>query len=312
MRVFYDLDSLPRFKKAVLTIGTFDGVHVGHRLILEQVRKVANEVNGETVLITFDPHPRLALNPASDLSLLTTLPERLKALESLGIDNVVIVNFDKAFANQQAKDYIQYFLINHFHPTVIVIGYDHQFGKDRSGDFRLFEKYKEIFNYQLVEIPAKAIEDSAVSSTRIRHAIQKGDLQTATILLGRPYSFSGHVIHGDKRGRTIGFPTANVEVIDIHKLLPARGVYAVNVSYKAKLYNAMMNIGLRPTVEESNKLKIEIHLIDFNTEIYDEILDVNCIYRIRDEVKFESINQLIVQLQEDRKEALKILNSTKI
>lgn len=307
MRVFYDLAELPSFKNPVLTIGTFDGVHIGHKAILERVRNLAHEISGETVLITFDPHPRLALNPQSSLSLIQTLEERIAALAELGIDNLVVVHFTKEFAEQSAEQYIKDFLVNHFHPSVIIIGYDHQFGKDRSGDFRLFEKCKEEFKYQLVEIPVQELEHSAVSSTRIRKAIQSGDVVTASVLLGRNCSFEGRVVHGDKRGRTIGFPTANLEVEDQHKIIPANGVYAVKVHWKGNILKGMMNIGLRPTVDNDSLRKIEVHLFDFDQQIYHEVLRVECIGRIRDEQKFSSLDELKQRLGEDEKATLDIL-----
>ena len=309
MRVFYDLDNLPTFNRPVLTIGTFDGVHQGHRIILDRIKKRAKEAGGESVIITFDPHPRLVLGSQQNLSLLQTLDEKISALEALSIDNLVVVRFTKEFAEQSAEEYIQEFLVNHFHPYAIIIGYDHQYGKGRSGDYHLLEKYKEKFGYQLEEIPVQEIKESAVSSTRIRTAIQTGDMKTANELLGKSYSFNGLVVDGDKRGRLIGFPTANILIQDPYKLVPVNGVYAVKAFIQGIEYKGMMNIGVRPTVETSFERKIEVHLFDFNESIYGQQLRVECIGKIRDEEKFDGIEKLIAQLSLDKKDALSMLSN---
>jgi riboflavin kinase/FMN adenylyltransferase len=308
MKVYYDLESLPQFKHPVVTIGTFDGVHIGHRVILDRVRKLADEIGGETVLITFDPHPRIALNPNSNLSLIYTLQERIEALSALGVDNLVVVKFTPEFASLSAESYIKDFLITYFHPAVIIIGYDHQYGKNRTGDFHLFERYKEEFNYQLVEIPAQELKESAVSSTRIRNAILEGDISTASLFLGRNYRFEGQVVHGDKRGRLLGFPTANIQVNEPHKIIPANGVYAVRIYWNGIEWQGMMNIGTRPTVDNSNQRKIEVHVFDFDQDIYEEMVQVECVAKIRDEQKFDSLDALQAQLEQDKLVALRHLN----
>jgi riboflavin kinase/FMN adenylyltransferase len=308
MKVYYDLESLPQFKHPVVTIGTFDGVHIGHRVILDRVRKLADEIGGETVLITFDPHPRIALNPNSNLSLIYTLQERIEALSALGVDNLVVVKFTPEFASLSAESYIKDFLITYFHPAVIIIGYDHQYGKNRTGDFHLFERYKEEFNYQLVEIPAQELKESAVSSTRIRNAILEGDISTASLFLGRNYRFEGQVVHGDRRGRLLGFPTANIQVNEPHKIIPANGVYAVRIYWNGIEWQGMMNIGTRPTVDNSNQRKIEVHVFDFDQDIYEEMVQVECVAKIRDEQKFDSLDALQAQLEQDKLVALRHLN----
>lgn len=308
MKVYYDLESLPQFKHPVVTIGTFDGVHIGHRVILDRVRKLADEIGGETVLITFDPHPRIALNPNSNLSLIYTLQERIEALSALGVDNLVVVKFTPEFASLSAESYIKDFLFTYFHPAVIIIGYDHQYGKNRTGDFHLFERYKEEFNYQLVEIPAQELKESAVSSTRIRNAILEGDISTASLFLGRNYRFEGQVVHGDKRGRLLGFPTANIQVNEPHKIIPANGVYAVRIYWNGIEWQGMMNIGTRPTVDNSNQRKIEVHVFDFDQDIYEEMVQVECVAKIRDEQKFDSLDALQAQLEQDKLVALRHLN----
>lgn len=301
MRVYYDLKQLPAFKKPVLTIGTFDGVHKGHQAILEKIKKRALECQGESVIITFDPHPRMVLGHHGRIALIQTLEEKIKALEQLGIDNLVVVPFTQTFAEQSAEEYISQFLIHYFKPHYIIIGYDHQFGKNRSGNFKLLEYYKDIYHYFLEEIPMQELLESGISSTKIRTAIEAGDLSTAHHFLGHHYTFSGKVEHGDQRGRLLGYPTANIEIENKHKLIPAMGVYAVYVFIEEKKYHGMMNIGIRPTVTNSLEKKIEVHLFDFNQQIYDSIIRIECIEKIRDEKKFENVEALKSQLAEDEK-----------
>ena len=236
MFVHHRTDNLPAFRNAVITIGTFDGVHKGHQLIIDQLKQEAKTIDGETVIITFHPHPRKIIGGKSGkLFLLTTLDERIRLLESAGIDHLVIVPFTDAFSAQDASAYISDFLVNLFHPHTIIIGYDHRFGKNRQGDYHLLEDMSVKYNYAVKEIDEQILNEVTISSTRIREALTKGDITTANAFLGYPYFFEGEVIHGDKRGRSIGYPTANLKVSDPDKLIPADGVYAVRVDLKAKL-----------------------------------------------------------------------------
>lgn len=309
MKVFYGLEDLPAFRQPVLTIGTFDGVHLGHQAILKRLHHRAIEIGGESVLITFDPHPRSVLQPGRPVSLLHTLPEKIAALEELGIDVLVVVPFTLAFSELSAEAYIRDFLVNHFHPHTIIIGYDHQFGKNRSGDFTLFEKLKSVYGFQLEEIPMQELEDSAISSTRIRKAILAGDVRTAAEFLGKPYSFRGVVVQGEQLGRKMGFPTANLQVQEPQKLLPARGVYAVRVKVDDVWYQGMMNIGRRPTVSEETALKPEVHLFELDLNLYGKTLEVICVDKLREEEKFPSLEALTQQLTQDREQALNLLGS---
>jgi len=309
MKVYRGIDALPEFKNPVVTIGTFDGVHAGHRVIIERIRKRAAEIHGQSILITFEPHPRLVLGTQnSPLNLLTTLDEKIELLQQLGIDFLVVVPFTKEFASISADDYIEDFLINHFHPHSFVIGYDHHFGKHRSGNFRMLEQVKEKFGFQLEEIPVEEIEQVAVSSTKIRQALLEGKIQIANDYLCAPYRLQGTVIHGDQRGRLIGFPTANLKAEDPHKLIPAVGVYAVRVTLHDNIYMGMMNIGFRPTVHEQGSLSLEVHLFNFNETIYDDIITVDFIERIRDEQKFDHIDMLVKQLHQDKQVAISLLS----
>lgn len=305
MRVFRGLDNLPPFKNPVLTIGTFDGVHLGHAKIIERLRKKAIEVDGESIIITFDPHPRFVVAPNSTpIELLSTSQEKIKALQALHVDNVVIVPFTKAFSDISAEAYIRDFIVSNFHPHTIIIGYDHHFGKNRQGNYQLLESVKATYGFQLEEIPVQEIEHIAVSSTKIRAALHIGDIKKANELAGKYYTLEGVVIHGEKRGRLIGFPTANVHVGDAHKLIPANGVYAVKAYLKETAYKAMLNIGVRPTISSSNHRSIEVNIIDFDQDIYDETLRIEFVDKLRDEIKFNGIDELIAQLTIDKQDAL--------
>jgi riboflavin kinase/FMN adenylyltransferase len=305
MRVFKGLDNLPPFKNPVLTIGTFDGVHLGHAKIIERLRKKATEVDGESIIITFDPHPRFVVAPNSTpIELLSTSQEKIKALQALRVDNVVIVPFTKAFSDISAEAYIRDFIVSNFHPHTIIIGYDHHFGKNRQGNYQLLESVKATYGFQLEEIPVQEIEHIAISSTKIRAALHIGDIKKANELAGKYYTLEGVVIHGEKRGRLIGFPTANVHVGDAHKLIPANGVYAVKAYLKETVYKAMLNIGVRPTVSSSNHRSIEVNIIDFDQDIYDETLRIEFVDKLRDEIKFNGIDELIAQLTIDKQDAL--------
>jgi riboflavin kinase/FMN adenylyltransferase len=305
MRVFKGLDNLPPFKNPVLTIGTFDGVHLGHAKIIERLRKKATEVDGESIIITFDPHPRFVVAPNSTpIELLSTSQEKIKALQALRVDNVVIVPFTKAFSDISAEAYIRDFIVSNFHPHTIIIGYDHHFGKNRQGNYQLLESVKATYGFQLEEIPVQEIEHIAISSTKIRAALHIGDIKKANELAGKYYTLEGVVIHGEKRGRLIGFPTANVHVGDAHKLIPANGVYAVKAYLKETVYKAMLNIGVRPTVSSSNHRSIEVNIIDFDQDIYDETLRIEFVDKLRDETKFNGIDELIAQLTIDKQDAL--------
>lgn len=311
MQVYFPSQPLPAFRNAVVTIGTFDGVHRGHRLILERMRAVADEVQGETVIITFDPHPRNIVGQRSDPQpLLTTMPERIRLLSALGIDHLVIVPFTPAFAAMDPADYVRDFLVARFHPHTLIIGYDHRFGRGRQGDYHLLESMAEDCHFRVREMDAKILRDAAISSTRIREALQQGRPDEAAEQLGYPYFFSGLVRHGDKRGRTIGFPTANLNPDDPAKMLPADGVYAVRASLSetdgdAYTGTGMMNIGMRPTVDGTRHLA-EVNIFGFSADIYGRVLTVEILDRIRNEQRFPGLEALKAQLAKDRATVIKL------
>jgi riboflavin kinase/FMN adenylyltransferase len=307
MRVFRGLNHLPAFIRPVITIGTFDGVHLGHAKIIERLRKKTAEVDGESIIITFDPHPRfvVAANGGVPIELLSTSEEKIRSLQALQADNLVVVPFTIAFSEISAEAYIRDFIVNNFHPHTIIIGYDHHFGKNRQGNYQLLEAVKSTYGFQLEEIPVQEIEHIAISSTKIRTALHAGDIQKANDLLGKRYSLEGRIIRGEQRGRLIGFPTANIEVAEAHKLIPANGVYVVEAFLREKAYKAMMNIGVRPTVSNTHQRSIEVYIFDFDGTIYDQHLRIEFIDRLRDEKKFNGIDELTAQLALDKMEALK-------
>ncbi|HMO33897.1 MAG TPA: bifunctional riboflavin kinase/FAD synthetase [Lacibacter sp.] len=309
MKVYRNPDALPAFPQAVVTIGTFDGVHLGHQQIIRQVLEQTRSCGGESVLITFNPHPRKVVNPALNLKELTTLEERIILLRKYGVHNLVVVPFTPAFAALSAEQYIRDFLVARFHPCTIIIGYDHKFGNRREGDFRLLEKYASELGYQVQEIDEQLINDSIISSTKIREALLAGRVDTATAYLGHPYSFKGYIIVGNQLGRTIGYPTANLQINDPGKLIPGNGVYTVTAQLEGenRLLKGMMNIGVRPTVDGSRHV-IEVHLFDFDEDIYGRHLTVWLHHFIRSEQKFSGIGELKTQLNHDAVTAQQLLH----
>lgn len=310
MEVYNNIERLPEFKRAVVTIGTFDGVHLGHVKIIEQLVKEAREVNGTPVLITFYPHPKqVIVSTKNPLYILSTQEEKYALLEANGIRHIVVVPFDKNFSEQPAMDYIKHFLVEKFHPQTIIIGYDHRYGRNREGDFRLLEGEASKYGFTVKEIPEKILQHVIISSTKIRDALHDGDVATASSYLGYDYFFTGTVIEGNKLGRTIGYPTSNLRINDAQKLVPANAVYAVDVILKnnpEKKLKGMMNIGVRPTVDGTNRV-IEVNLFDFDEMIYGQELTVTIRARLRHEVKFSGLEQLKEQLAKDKVAAIEIL-----
>ncbi|MFN8265834.1 MAG: bifunctional riboflavin kinase/FAD synthetase [Chitinophagaceae bacterium] len=308
MKVYRNLDTLPAFQKAVVTIGTFDGVHKGHQKIIQQLLAESEETGGESVLITFNPHPRKIVRPEINLMQLTTLDERIGLLKQYGINNLVVVPFTKAFSEQSALDYIDKFLVERFHPAKIIIGYDHKFGNNRSGNFQLLEQYADQYQYKVKEIDEQLINDAIISSTRIRESLLKGDVDTANNYLGYHYFFTGLVVEGNKLGRTIGYPTANLQMNDPDKLVPGNGVYTVTAQLEGetRILKGMMNIGTRPTVDGSHRV-IEVNLFDFDEDIYDRHLRICIKHFLRHEQKFNGIEALKDQLHKDKQQSIELL-----
>ena len=307
MQVHYDIDKLPLFTNSVITIGTFDGIHSGHHAILDQLIQEGHKHDGESVVITFHPHPRKIIRTGEAPSLLTSIDERIALFQKKGIDHLVIVPFDLTFAELSAEEYIDNFLVHYFHPKAIVIGFDHRYGKNRAGDYTLLKSKESIYGYEVIEIPEFILNNSKISSTHIRESLLAGKVETANSLLGYAYQLEGIVIRGDQLGRTIGFPTANLAITETEKLIPATGVYAVSVFIKkvnqAIEKNGMMNIGYRPTVSGKER-RIEIHIFDLKEDLYDLSLCVELKAFIRNEIKFSGLEELTAQLEKDKNTVL--------
>jgi riboflavin kinase/FMN adenylyltransferase len=311
MKVYNNIHQLPVFKNAVITIGTFDGVHKGHQQIIQQLLKEAKAIEGTAVLITFFPHPKQVVSlQKGPLYIINTPEEKYELLHSHGIEHIVVVPFNKAFAEQPAASYIKEFLVEKFHPHTIIIGYDHRFGNNREGDYHLLEDEAGKYNYRVKEIPEHVLKNITISSTKIRTALLEGDIETAKGYLGYSYFFSGKVIKGNQLGRTLGFPTANLQVENEQKLIPANAVYAVEVlmNGREKTYQGMMNIGLRPTVDGSTRM-IEVNIFDFDEMIYGNHLTITLLKHLRSEIKFSGLEALKAQLAKDKENALESFNN---
>ncbi len=309
MNIYHGIEDFNKLPYAVVTSGTFDGVHVGHQQILKRLRETADKHNGETVLITYWPHPRLVLFPdQTDLKLLNTFEEKAELLRQHGVDHLLRIPFTREFSHTSSSDFIRRILVDTIGTRKLVIGYDHRFGKNREGSFENLRKNAPDYGFEVEEIPKQEVDNLAVSSTKIRNALSEGNMETATHLLGRPYGLSGRVIRGERIGRMLGFPTANLEIDNQHKLIPADGSYAVTASLGGNPHKGMLNIGLRPTVGGKRRT-IEVHLFDFDQEIYGDTLHVSFIERIRDEIPFADVEALKAQLRKDRDRAREILKN---
>ncbi len=309
MKVYTSLEEIANIKHPVLTTGTFDGVHLGHRKIIENLKEAARNEKGESVIFTFYPHPRMVIFPDdNDLQLLNTQEEKIGLLAAAGIDHLIIYPFSKEFSRLTALDFVRDILVGQIGMKKIVIGYDHQFGKNREGNLEHLQELSSLFDFTVQEIPAKDIDQTNISSTKIRNALLEGDIVTANTFLGYKYEMTGQVVDGRKLGRTIDFPTANLSVTYRHKLVPAIGVYAVEVQIDGKEYGAMMNIGLRPTVNADTVVPVpEVHIFDFSGDLYGKDLTVKFVGRIRNEIKFTGVEALKQQLHNDKKRALDML-----
>lgn len=317
MRVHRSLESLPSIKNAVVTIGTFDGVHTGHRKIISQLRREAAACGGETVIITFDPHPRKVLGGAgAPLQLLTTLEEKIYLLDTRQVDHLVIVPFTRAFSRMPATDYVRDFLVGAFHPHTIIIGHDHHFGHNREGNISLLRSLEARYGFRVLEIPAEVVDDVAVSSTAIRSHLKEGQIEKANALLGYPYFISAPVVRGDRRGRTLGFPTANLGLQETEKLIPAEGIYAARVTIAASAgaekpqgvlsLDGVASIGTNPTFG-GGQLRVEVHIFHFNRDIYGQPVRLSLYAYIRPNRTFKDAAALVGQMQEDALEAERIL-----
>jgi len=308
MKVHYNIDEIPAIKNAIVSQGTFDGVHMAHKKIIERLKQIASIKNGETVIITFEPHPRIVLLPLDHgLQLLSTLNEKINLLEKAGVDHLIILPFTKEFSRLSSEQFIRNILVNKIKTNTLVIGYDHRFGKNREGSFEHLKNSASLYGFEVEEIPEQDIDEIAVSSTKIRQALLNNDIQTAQKYLGNSYSLEGEVIKGKQLGRTIGYPTANIEVENSYKLIPQDGVYAVWVWYNKVRFGGMLNIGNNPTIKDKGR-SIEVNIFDFEKEIYTENLKIEFVSKLRNEEKFNGLEALKNQLDLDKQNAMKILN----
>lgn len=310
MKVYDGLQHFQRLSYAVVTSGTFDGVHVGHQKILKRLIDVTSQREGESVLITYWPHPRLVLHPDSkDLKLLSTFDEKAALLEAYGIQHLVKIPFTPEFSQLSSQEFIQQVLLEAIGTKMLVIGYDHRFGHNREGSFEHLMANKAQYGFEVEEIPRQDVDHVGVSSTRIRNALSAGQVEVAAAYLGRPYSFTGTVIPGDKLGRGMGFPTANLAIPEAYKMIPADGVYAVKVAIDGKLFSGMLNIGMRPTVG-GKEHRLEVNVFHLDQDLYGKKLQVHLVQQIREELKFDSLNELKEQLSKDKEQALLILQNS--
>jgi riboflavin kinase / FMN adenylyltransferase len=307
MKIYHTLDDFSRLRYAVVTSGTFDGVHLGHRKVLSRLKEISEKNRGETVVITFWPHPRLVLKPEDDkLKLLNTFEEKAALLKLQGIQHLLRIPFTKEFSQLSSSDFITNILVDRIGTQKLVIGYDHRFGKNREGSFDELKINGPKYGFDVEEIPRQDIDHIGVSSSKIRKALDEGDVTTARQLLGQSYSMTGRIIKGDRLGRVLGFPTANIDIDSHHKLVPAEGIYAVKVSHAGKLYGGMLYIGNRPTIDGARR-SIEVNIFDFDKEIYGESLTVSFEKLLRKDSKFNDLEELKIQLQKDKETAMKAL-----
>jgi riboflavin kinase / FMN adenylyltransferase len=307
MKVYYDINALPEIKNAVLTIGTFDGVHCGHQQIISRINEAARSINGESVILTFHPHPRLIINHQdTSLKLLNTLDEKIALLQRYGVNHLIVTPFSVQFSEMHARDYIEQFLWRKIKPKIIVIGYDHRFGKNREGGIHTFIELSRELNFTVEEISQQTVDDITVSSTKIRNALAEGKAQLANQLLGHHYSLTGMVVRGESLGKHLGFPTANIDIQDVNKLIPQEGIYASKTRIDDNIYNSMLYIGNRPTFKGKNQT-IEVNIFDFNENIYDKIITVEVVAEIRNDIKFDTADALMNQLRKDKEAAQRIL-----
>lgn len=324
MQIYHHINDFKRIENAAVTIGTFDGVHLGHQKIISKLIEKAQEIKGESVILTFFPHPRMILNPGDhELKMINTMAEKALLLEKLGVDHLIITPFTRDFSNLSPQQYIKEILIDQIGMKEIVIGYDHRFGKDRSGSLKELQQFSGVYDYQIDEIPEQDIADLAISSTRIRKALAIGDVDTANELMNHPFSLSGKVIKGDQIGRTLGYPTANLFIEESYKIIPSDGIYAVEIfipeeteknknqvienpfqPYKKlktgnRKFKGMAYIGHRPTINGLSQ-NIEVNIFDFKEDIYHESIRLNFLHFIRHDVKFEGLEKLKEQLAKDK------------
>ncbi|MCS7053334.1 MAG: bifunctional riboflavin kinase/FAD synthetase [Ignavibacterium sp.] len=308
MILYKDISELKHEVNTVLTIGTFDGIHLGHQEIIKKVVDISHKESLRNLIITFHPHPRKVINPESSIKLLTIPEEQSKILESLGVENHLIINFTKSFSETTSYQFIKDYIVEKIGVKKIVIGYDHHFGKSRQGNVEFLKSISNEFSFEVIEIPPFEIDSMVVSSSLIRNELQNGNIKVVNKMLGRNYSLCGEIISGDGRGRKLGYPTANIK-IDEDKALPKLGIYAVFVFIDEVRYNGLLSIGKRPTFYNNGKIVSEVYIYNFDADIYGKFVKVELIEKIREEEKFNSVEELINQMNLDKENGIKIFNS---
>jgi len=308
MKIYYDINDFEQVPHAVVTIGTFDGVHRGHQEILRNMVNRAKEIGGESVVVTFYPHPRQVLSHDSGIRFISTQEEKIAHLEALGIDNLIIIKFTKEFAAIPSEDFIKDYLVKNIQPAVLIIGYDHHFGKGRTGDFGMLYELGSQYHFKVEKIQEQDVDNVAVSSTKIRHYLENGDIKHANMLLGYEYSYIGKVVHGQQVGHKMGYPTANIEVAEEFQLIEKQGVYATFAEIGGRSYPAMTYIGKRPTMEDNRPQSIETHIISFDGTLYDKEIKIRFVDFVRDDKKFDNFEALKRQIGIDEQIIINILN----
>ncbi len=300
MKTIHGIENFPAIEGSIVTIGTFDGVHLGHQQILEQLINTSQQSKLKSVLLTFFPHPRMVLQPDISMRLIQTIEEREKALRKTGLDYLLIHPFSEKFSRLSADDYVKQILVKKLNVRKVVVGYDHRFGRNRTASLEDMYNYGDIYDFEVIEIDAKKIKSTAVSSTKIRKAIDQGDIELANSYLGDPFTLEGVVVHGDKRGRQLSYPTANIELQNKHKIIPKQGVYLIQSDIDNQVVYGMMNIGTKPTFDTTNP-SIEVHFFDWNDDLYDQTLQVKLLKWVREEQKFDSVEELQAQIHVDER-----------
>jgi riboflavin kinase/FMN adenylyltransferase len=308
MKIIKDLQEIKRDQNSVITLGTFDGLHLGHQQIVDTVVQKSRQSAGRSFLITFDPHPRKIIPGRNDVKILSTLDEKIVILEELGLENLYVINFTQEFSRQSPEAFVEKYLVKGIGLREVVIGYDHHFGKERDGNFELLQKLGNKFDFSVTLIQEYSVDGETMSSTKIRNALLTGDVLKAEKMLGRHYSFKGTIVHGDGRGRQLGFPTANLVVDNEDKLIPAKGIYAAECIVENKKYFGLLSLGSRPTFHKDGEVIPEFYIFDFDKDIYDEVMQVNMVEKIRDEEKFNAVDELIIRMKKDEETGRKILN----
>ena len=310
MKIYTDIKDFKNVKKPIVTTGMFDGIHLGHQKIIARLKEIAKEQNGETVLFTFAPHPRIVLFPDDNgLEMINTEQEKIELLEKYGIDHLIIYPFTKEFSRLTSIEFVRDILVNKVKTKWLVIGHDHHFGRNREGTFEQLKEFGPIYGFEVEEVAAKGVDAIEISSTKIRNALKAGNIKTANTYLGHSYSLTGKVEKGLQLGKTLGYPTANINIPDKYKLIPADGIYTVNVKHKNEIYGGMLSIGNNPTVEGKGR-SIEVHIFNFDKTIYGDDLTVFFVERLRDEMKFNDLEELKKQMRLDEENSLKILGTT--